>query len=87
MTNLLCKTIKDEEELSKGLVKLREETQEHFQKEGKRLDYEYFDFHQNCKKGTALLDTFINDILKSQYLRDMGVFCEKHSVYKYNGKL
>lgn len=86
ITNLLCKSIKDEDELTKGLVQLREDTTNYFNKEGKRIDYEYFDFHQNCKKGTALLDAFINDILKSQYLRDMGVFCEKFSVYKYKGK-
>lgn len=30
MVNLLCKTIKDEEALTQGIVRLREETKNHF---------------------------------------------------------
>lgn len=86
LANLLSKAVRDEDELTKGMVRLREDTAQYFQKQGKKIDYEYFDFHQNCKKGTALLDAFINDILKVSYLRDMGLFSEKHSVYKHKGK-
>lgn len=87
MVNLLCKSIKDEEQLTQGLLKLREDTHQHFDAQGKQIDYEYFDFHYNCKKGTGLLDQYVNDMLKQQYLRDIGVFLQKHSVYKHNNQL
>lgn len=32
LVNLMCKSVKDEEELTKGLVKLREDTKEEFKK-------------------------------------------------------
>lgn len=55
---------------------------------GKRVDYDYFDFHYNCKKGGfSLLDTYINDMIRGLYLRDIGMYCEKHTVYKSNGKM
>ena len=86
LANLLSKAVKDEDELSKGMVRLRETTAAHFAQQGRRVDYEHFDFHQACRKGTALLDAFIASVLSVSYLQDMKVFSERHSVYKDKGK-
>ncbi len=60
----------------------------YFQKRNKRIDYDYFDFHFNYKKGgIALLDTYINDMLRNLYLRDIGMYQEKFSIYMVNGSV
>jgi hypothetical protein len=62
--------------------KLLQDTAQVFQRNNQRIDYDYFDFHLNCKKGGFnLLDAYINDMIKNLYLRDMGYYSEKHTLY------
>jgi hypothetical protein len=65
MVNLLCQTHSAEESLTQGLRKLLDESQPALSKENKKIDYDHFDFNYHCKKGTAILDTYINDMLKN----------------------
>jgi hypothetical protein len=43
------------------------------------VDYDYFDFHHNYKKGsgTANLDSYVNDQLKNLYLTGIGMYSDK----------
>lgn len=49
---------------------------------GKRVDFEYFDFHAQYKKcgSSALMDTYINDQVKNLYLNSIGLYSEKTTV-------
>lgn len=60
----------------------------YFEKNEKKINYEYFDFHSNQKKGgSGLLDLYVRNILKKLYLKDMGVFSEKFTIYRNNGAM
>ena len=87
MVNLLNQQTPNEEMLTQGLKSLISQTSDYFESFGRKIEYDYFDFTFNCKKGTGLLDTYIADMLKNLYLRDIGFFCEKHTVYKHNSEL
>ena len=57
VVNLLNQQTKDEDILTQGYNKLISDTKERFEEQGQKIDYEYFDYHANCKKGsTSLLD-------------------------------
>jgi hypothetical protein len=52
------------------------------------VEYNYFDFHMNCKKGnTSILDESIRNVFKKEYLRDIGVYSEKTTSYLEKGKM
>jgi hypothetical protein len=85
MINLLGQQNSSEEILTQGNKTLIDLTQETLQTQSKKIDYEYFDFHQNCKKTTNLLDHFLREILRDLYLRDIGVFSSKHTIYLEEG--
>lgn len=58
----------------------------YFEKSGQRVNYEHFDFHSNQKKGgSGLLDLYVRNILKKLYLKDIGLFSEKFTVYRNSG--
>lgn len=79
MINLLNSQTSGEEAITQGIRKLLNDTAVYFMKKNKRIDYDYFDMHLNCKKSGSfgLLDTYINDMIKNLYLRDMGMYSEK----------
>ena len=78
VVNLLNQQTLNEEVLSQGYKKLIQDTENNvLQKREKRINYEYFDFHANCKKGSfALLDQYIGESLKSKYAREISFFKE-----------
>lgn len=52
-----------------------------------KIDYEYFDFHANCKKSTNMLDHFLREGLRDLYLRDIGLYSDKQTTYFEDGKV
>ncbi|CDW85515.1 endonuclease exonuclease phosphatase family protein [Stylonychia lemnae] len=76
MVNLLCKSIKDEEMLTQGLLKLKDQTKDQFEAQNKKIDYEYFDFHYNyCLDRTNVFQSKIcfkvfEDLLKQKFSSD-----------------
>jgi hypothetical protein len=87
MVNLLAQATPHEDLLTTNLRKLINDSALVMEKRtGKRIDYDYFDFHQNLKKsgGTALMDSYINEQLKVMYLGNIGVYQEKTSE-SFNG--
>jgi hypothetical protein len=59
---------------------LVEDTAKHLdqRKKGKKIDYDYFDFHSQYKKlGGAGIDNFINTQVKNLYLTNINLFSEK----------
>jgi hypothetical protein len=60
---------------------LIDETSKHLeQRKGKRIDYDYLDFHTQYKKhGGAGIDQFIANNLKNLYLNKIGLYNEKAS--------
>ena len=85
MLNLLGQNQTHEELLTQSLRKLIDETAKYLEqrKGGKRIDYDYFDFHTQYKKnGGAAIDQFIGNNLKNLYLNKIGLFNEKAS-YNY----
>jgi len=58
------------------------QTKNYFEERGQKIDYEYFDYHANCKKeGTYLLDESLRNMFKKLYLRDIGLYSEKSTNY------
>jgi hypothetical protein len=63
-------------------------TKGYFSAQGRSVEYNYFDFHSNCKKGnTSILDESIRNVFKKEYLRDIGVYSEKTVSYLEKGKM
>lgn len=86
MVNLLTKQIQGEDVLTQGFQKIVADRKPYFEKMGKKINYEHFDFHKNQKKGGAgLLDLYVRDILRKLYLKDIGLFSEKFTIYRNNG--
>jgi hypothetical protein len=85
MINLLSQQNANEDILTQGNKTLMDLTIDTLKTQNNKIDYEYFDFHQNCKKTTNLLDHFLREILRDLYLRDIGVFSSKHTMYLENG--
>ena len=85
MINLLARQQAHEENLTVGLRRLLEETTPILSKRGKRIDYDYFDFHYEYKRGggTVHLETYINEQLRNLYLRDIGLF-QENAAFNYS---
>lgn len=67
--------------------KIVDETSAGFAKSGKNVSYEHFDYSQHCKKSTAVLDAYINDMLKAKYLNKIGCYNEKQSIIFQDGQV
>jgi hypothetical protein len=69
----------NEEMLTTNYKRLLDHTAPLLAKEGKKVVYDHFDFSQHCKKGTAILDTYINDMMMTK-LSEVGNEKEPHHV-------
>ena len=88
MVNLLSSQITNETKLTKDFQSLIFEVKELMEKKHIKLTYDLFDFHYNQKKsGLGLLDVYIQNILKNQWLRNIGIYTEKFTLYHLDGKL
>jgi hypothetical protein len=64
MCNLLNSLTPNEEILIQGLNELLGLTSSIFEEKGIKLNYEFFDYHLQCKKGTSLLEEFIRKVIR-----------------------
>ncbi|CDW90862.1 domain and endonuclease exonuclease phosphatase family protein [Stylonychia lemnae] len=85
--NLQSQSQAFEDELTQHYKKIIDETAPTISKQGKKIDYDHFDYAHHCKKNTSVLDTYINDMLKNKYLDSIDCYTEKHSIYYENDQI